>query len=172
MGTPNVLFVFSAPATQWKPLTGSTATTGFCTPDIALIDDGGGDVVLSGIANASPFTYKGKSYTTYPAASATLSVTKNKKPRFAFLVADANANTTTYCLGGLALKNMASGGGSGGANFPEIEVNVASDGSTTLQLQDANKGPANCSVSFDFWVMVQNSSGDLGLIDPLITNAN
>ena len=106
MGTTNVLFVFSAPATQCKTLTGSTATTGICTPDIALIDDGGGDVVLSGIANASPFTYKGKSYTTYPAASATLSVTKNKKPMFAFLVADADAdaNTTTYCLGGLALK--------------------------------------------------------------------
>ena len=51
-----------------------------------------------------PIHVQGKSCTTYPAASAKLSVTKNKKPRFAFLVADANANTTTYCLGGLALK--------------------------------------------------------------------
>lgn len=170
MGTPNVLFIFSNPATQWTPLTGSTATTGFCTPDIALVDDGG-DVTLGSNAASTPFTYKGKVYASYPAAGATLAVGKGKKPRFDFLVADASGTTNTYFLAGVALKNMGSGG-PGGAAFPSTAVNVASDGSTTLQLQDDNKSPSNSSVSYDFWVMVQNSAGDVGLIDPLITNAN
>lgn len=172
MGTPNVLFIFTAPSTQFVPLTGTTANTGFCTPDMALIDNGGNDVVISGTPNNSAFNYKGTTYTTYPSAGATLTVQKNKKPTFSFIVCDASGVTSTYALGGVALKNMGSGGGSGGANFPEVDINVANDGSTTLKLQDDNKGPANSTATYDFWVMVQNSAGDVGLIDPLIVNDN
>ncbi len=172
MGTPSVLVIFTAPSTQFVPLTGSTASTGFCTPDMALIDDGGNDVVISGTPNNAAFNFKGKTYTTYAAASATLTVQKGKQPKFSFIVCDVSGTTNTYALGGVALKNMGSGGGSGGASFPEIDINVANDGSTTLKLQDDNKGAANSTVTYDFWVMVQNSAGDVGLIDPLITNDN
>ena len=172
MGTPNVLFIFSSPSTQWVPLTGTTASTGFCTPNIALLSNGGGDVVLSGTANGTPFNYKGTNYTTYPAASASLTVQKSKKPKFGFNVCDASGATNTYFLGGVALKNMASSGGSGGASFPSASVSTAADGSTTLQLQDDNLGSSNSTAQFDFWVLVQNSSGDVGLIDPLINNEN
>jgi hypothetical protein len=170
MGTPTVLFIFTAPSTQFKALTGSSAGSGFCTPDMALIDNGGNDVVISGTANGSGFNYGGTTYTTYPAASATLTVQKNKQPKFSFIVCDINASTTTYALGGVALKNMGAGGGPGGGAFPSLSVDVANSGMTTLKIQDQNNGPANSTSSYDFWVMVQNSAGDVGLIDPLIMN--
>lgn len=169
MGTPNVFFIFNA-AAQWKPLSGATKTTGFCTPDMALIDDGGGDVTLSGTANTAKFSYKGKDYTTYAAADATLAVQKGRKPKFAFNVADASANTNTFFLAGLALKNLA--GGTGDKSFPALDLSVAKDGTTTLNLKDDNDAGAGTTVKFDFWVLVQNSSGDIGLIDPLVTNTN
>jgi hypothetical protein len=171
MGTPTVLFIFAS-ASQFVPLTGSTASSGFCTPNMALIDDGGNDVVISGTATGSAFNFKGKTYTTYAAAGATLTVQKGKQPKFSFIVCDATTATNTYALCGVALKNMASGGGKGGASFPEVDINVAGDGSTTLKLQDDNKGAANSTATYDFWVMAQNSSGDVGLIDPLIENEN
>jgi hypothetical protein len=168
MAKPNVFFIFSDPSTQWKPLQGAAGTTGLCTPDMALIDNGNGDVVLSGTANALPFTYKGKSYTTYPAASATLAVQRGRQPKFAFNVVDSAGNTTLYFLNGVALKNLAAGG-PGGANFPDLDVKVANDGTTTLNLQDNNQGAA---LSFDALILVQNSLGQVGLIDPLLTNSN
>ena len=172
MAKPNVIFIFSDPTTQWKPLLGPVGTAGLCTPDMALVDDGNGDVTLSGTANPTTFTYKGKAYTTYPASSATLSVQRGRTPKFAFNVVDSSGNTNTYFLNGVALKNMAANGGTGGANFPELDVSVANDGTTTLNLQDDNKGPAGSTTTFDVWILVQDSQGHVGLIDPLVTNNN
>lgn len=172
MGTPNVLFIFSTPSTQWTPLSGNTVKTGFCTPDIALIDSGSGDVSISGTANTSKFVYKGNSYTTYPAASATLVVLAGKSPKFAFNVADSAGLTNTYVLGGVALKNTAKGGGTGGSSFPSTDIAVALDGTTTLNLQNNDLAGKGAIVTYDFWVLVQNSGGDIGLIDPLVTNSN
>ena len=168
MAKPNVFFIFTDPTTQWKPLQGAAGTTGLCTPDMALIDDGNGDVQLGGNANSKPFIYKGKSYTTYPAATATLAVQKGRQPKFAFNVVDSGGNTNTYFLNGVALKNLTAGG-PGGANFPDLDVKVANDGSTTLNLQDNNQGSA---VSFDALILVQDSQGNVGLIDPLVTNSS
>ncbi len=172
MGKPNIIFIFSNVTTQWKPLLGLTSTTGLCTPDMALIDNGNGDVTISGTANPTTFPYRGKTYTTYPASSATLAVQRGKKPTFVFNVVDANGASNTFFLNGAALKNMAANGGTGGANFPDLAVQVANDGTTTLNLQDDNKAAVGATSSFDVWVLVQDSQGNLGLIDPLVTNSN
>lgn len=172
MGKPNVIFIFSNVSTQWKPLLGPASTNNLCTPDMALVDDGNGDVTISGTANPNSFTYKGKSFTTYPASSATLAVQRGRKPKFAFNVVDASGASNTFFLNGAALKNMAANGGTGGTNFPDLEVQVANDGTTTLNLQDDNKAAVGTTSSFDVWVLVQDSQGNVGLIDPLVTNSN
>lgn len=172
MAKPNVIFIFSNPAAQWKPLLGPAGTTGLCTPDMALVDNGNGDVTLSGSANSTTFPYKGKTYTTYPAASATLAVQKGRQPQFAFNVVDASGAANTYVLNGVALKNMAASGGTGGDSFPDLDVHVGNDGSTTLNLQDNNKAAVGTTVSFDVLILVQDAKGQVGLIDPLVTNSN
>lgn len=170
MAKPNIIFIFSNPSTQWKPLLGPAGSTGLCTPDMALIDNGNGDVTISGTTNSGLFTYKGKTYTTYPAASATLAVQKGRQPKFAFNVVDAGGASNTYFLNGVALKNMAGNGSPGGSNFPDLDVNVANDGTTTLNLQDNNQGKPGTTASFDVLILVQDGQGNVGLIDPLVTN--
>ena len=172
MTTASVLLIFSNPSTQWTPLTGSTAKSGFCTPDMVLLD-GGGVVTISSKASGTPYTYKGVSgYTAYPAANVTLVVAKGQSPTLVFNVVDSTGKTNTYFLGGVALQNMASGGGAGGLSFPLTSVGVAADGTTTLSLQNNDQAKSGTTSTYDFWVLVQNSSGDLGLIDPLVTNSN
>jgi hypothetical protein len=171
MATASVLFVFSSPATQWIALTGSTASTGFCTPDMALLD-GGGVVSISTKAAGKSFTYKGKPCTTYPAASVTLVVAAGQSPLLTFNVSDASGNPNSYVMGGIALQNMGTGGGTGGASFPTTSIQVDSLGTTTLSLQNTDLAQKGATTTYDFWVMVQNSNGDVGLIDPLVTNSN
>ena len=172
MGKPNIIFIFSNVTTQWKPLLGAPSTTGLCTPDMALVDDGNGDVTISGTANSSTFTYKGKTYTTYPATGTTLAVQRGKKPTFVFNVVDAGGASNSFFLNGAALKNLGANGGTGGVNFPDLQVQVANDGSTTLNLQDDNKAAVGTTSTFDVWVLVQDAQGNVGLIDPLVTNSN
>jgi hypothetical protein len=171
MGAPTVLFVFATPpGTQWVPLTGTTASSGFCTPSIGLVNDGGGDVTLTSNATPTSFVYNGKNVSIYPSAGATLNVLKGKTPKFSFVVVDSSSptpSTTAYFLCGLALKNITPGGSdNGGTSFPEIDINTDKAGATTLVMQDNNKA----SGTYDFWVMVQDNKGNVGLIDPLITN--
>lgn len=168
MAKPQVLFIFSDPTTQWKPLQGAAGTTGLCTPDMALVDDGNGDVTLNG-QPSTPFIYKGKSYPSYPAATATLTVQKGRQPKFAFSVVGSGSNS--YFLNGVALKNQTAAG-PGGTTFPDLDIKVANDGTTTLNLQDINPGAAGSTTSFDMLILVQDRQGNVGLIDPLLTNDN
>lgn len=167
MGSPNILFVFQQ-ASQWVALTGSRPGSGLCTPNVVVLNDGGGDISVPTPSNGN-FTYKGTSYPTYPTATCTLVVGSQKTPKFSFTATDATASATAYFLTGVALKNAAATGGNGGQSFPGLKVDVDNQtNATTLTLQDNNKGAA----TYDFWVMAQNSAGDVGLIDPLISNTN
>jgi hypothetical protein len=169
MAKPVVLFVFNdPPGSQWVSVTGDTATTGFCTPGMGLVSDGNGDVVLTGTGPSEIFRYGNKDVTLYPSNVVTLSVPKGKAPRFSFLVVDKKSSATAYALCGLALKRNASAlRAGGGSSFPELKVNTESSGITLLTLKNDPNGQ---QVGYDFWVMAQNAVGDVGLIDPLITN--
>lgn len=165
MGSPVVLFVFNDPATQWKSLTGSSATAAPCTPLMGLVSDGNGDVSLNGVGTATPISYGGNTINCYASSGSTLVVGKGKTPNFSFLVVDGSSSSTAYFLCGLALKPIGASPSPGG-NFPGLSVATATNGATTLTMADKGKAAG----TWDFWVLAQNAGRDLGLIDPLITN--
>lgn len=181
MSAVTVMFVFTDPS-QFVPLTGGAARCGLCTPVMALIDPRD-EVAISGAKLDTPVVIDGKSYDAYPtgdgASPTALTVHPGKAPKFQFNVQDnSNPAAVGYYLGGIALKSLASGNGSSKAGeagdvFNAIDVAVdASTGATTLTVQDNNKAAKDSSASYEFWVLVQNSAGDVGLIDPRIVNTN
>ena len=170
MANPKVIFIFSDPKEQWRPLLAEPSAERLCNPDMALVDDGDGDVTICGTANPRLFVYKGKSYATYPAEGTSLTVKRGAKPKFVFRVVDQNGLGNTYFLNGVALRNMDGKGIQTGTIFPDLKIVVGKDGSTKLKLQDENKGQRGTTSKFEFWILVQNSERKLGLIDPLVTN--
>lgn len=174
MGTPTVVFVFNDPCTQWVPLTGNTAKTGFCKPSMGLADTGGNDVTITSADTPKPFNYNGKSIDIYPSPGVTLVVGKGKSPKFSFKVVDAASSNTAYALGGVALKvESITALRDGSTSFPELKVVTDKDGATELTLtNEPDKGPNGKVVTYNFWVMAQDAAGDVGLIDPLIENQN
>jgi hypothetical protein len=177
MANVSVVFVFSQ-SSQFVALTGPNAQSGFCTPYLAVTDNGGGEVVPSG-ASAGSVTIGKTSFQMFPSQGpssnpTTLTVSKNHQPKFNFSVVVPDPNNpskfipaTSYALAGLALKKV----GSNGVDlttFPGLNVSVDKNSITTLSVDDKSSG--NTSATYDFWIMVQNASGDVGLIDPLITN--
>ena len=172
MGAPLVIFVFNKPpGSQWVSLTGGSGKLGFCTPLMGLVDDGGGDMQIQSNDLGVDFPYGNKTVRIYPSDAVTLAVGKGKKPRISFVVLDKDGNTTAYALGGLALKPKAIAVRNGGASFPELKVTTSKSNATVLTLtNDPDQGPHDKVIAYDFWVMVQNADGEVGLIDPLITN--
>lgn len=59
------------------------------------------------------------------------------------------------------------GGKAGSGQFPKVDI-VASGDYTTMALTDRNDD----GTSYEFYVLVQNAAGQLGLIDPRIINQN
>jgi hypothetical protein len=183
MSEVTVMFVFTD-ASQFQPLTGSSPGQGLSTPALVLMD-GKGEVTISGTQLPSQVTIGGKSYDAYPTSDnvntspTVLTVLPGKKPNFQFNVQDSvNPPAGGFYLGGIALKTIPGAGGASKAGeagdvFDAISVTVdANTGATTLKVQDNNKAPQGSSVSYKFWVMVQNASGDVSLIDPRIVNTN
>lgn len=170
MANVTVIFLFQQPG-QWVPLTGSTPGSGLCTPNMIVIDPGAADVTVSGSSNGS-VVYGGTSYATYPAAGTTIQVLKGRQPTFLFAATDGTLSSSSYLLTGIALKNLSTNlSGGGTASFPGVEVStIGRTGYYGVTLQDNNSGAESTSTSYDFWVMAQNAAGDVGLIDPLITN--
>jgi hypothetical protein len=167
---PKILFIFSE-AKQFIPLAGSTAKTGFCTPYMVLTDDGDGSVKIHG--QRHELKIAGKTYQAYPSHGpkdnpTTLLLSKDTTATFCFTVIDDCGSPVAYFLSGLAAQRMASSGNKNAQ--PALSVSVDSHGATILSVVDDNDTRHGSSSTYDFWVMVQNTGGDVGLIDPLITN--
>ena len=170
MGQPVFTFVFTDPS-QFVPL-GTGA--GLCTPDLGMFGDGGGDVLFTGTeAPGSPLMLplppggpgaNSQSVTLMLASSATITVAQGRAPAFTFAVCDGSGNYQTYLLAGVALQNTTKGG-TGVAQFPHLTID-ASSGATLLQLPDQNQD----SNTYEYYVLVQNAAGQIGLIDPRIVN--
>jgi hypothetical protein len=168
MGQPVFAFVFTDPS-QFVPV-----GSGLCTPDMAMFSDGGGDVSFSGTqAPGSPLTLpvppggpgaKSQSVLLMLASSATISLAAKKTPSFTFAACDDSGNYQAFVLAGIALQNT-NAIGTGVAEFPRIRIDVR-DGATLLQLDDDNQDNS----TYKFYVLVQNTAGQLGLIDPRIVN--
>lgn len=169
---PKILFIFSDP-TQFTPLAGTTAETGFCTPYLALTDNGDGSVQIQG--QSSQLTVGGTTYTVYPSHGpagnpTTLLLAANTTATFSFTVVDGRGNSLAYFLSGLAAQRQTASGTQNAQ--PPLTVSVDRAGATTLSVTDYNHNSRDESTTYDFWVLVQNTDGDVGLIDPLITNEN
>ncbi len=170
MAQPQFAFVFSS-ASQFVPVTTSGQ---LCTPDMVMLSDGDGDVTFTGPASpGSPIMLpppggKGqpRSMTLLQSATAAITVKKGKSPTFSFWVCDVSGNYQAYALAGVALQNTQQGG-NGFGQFPKVVIDIESS-ATVLQLSDNNKD----SNPYEFYVLVQNSAGQLGLIDPRIVNQN
>lgn len=178
IAAPQVLFIFSSP-NQFVPLSGTLARTGFCTPLMALTNTGGGAMSISGVG--SNLTIGQNSYTVYPSQGSgtppnftptTLTLNTGFTATIGFSVINSNGSNLAYFLSGLAVKRIGANPGGGGAVFPVLNVAVSNTGATTLSVEDDNDDAGGTSTTYDFWVLVQNAAGDIGLIDPLIVNAN
>jgi hypothetical protein len=168
------MFYFSQPTTQWVGLTGTNPGSGLCTPDLVMIDDGGGDIGVTGTSNGT-VTFDGTTYNTFPAANCTIVVNRRRQPDFTFFSTDSTFSGSVYLLSGLALKTIGGGAGTGSAGFPGVSVGnaVVGKGSSRtnyVSVTMKDHGASTTKTTYDFWVMVQNSGGDVGLIDPMITN--
>jgi hypothetical protein len=170
MGQPVFAFVFTD-ASQFVPIgTGS----GLCTPGMVMFSDGGGEVTFSGTqAPGSPLSLPPppggekvpkQSVLLMVSDTVTITVAKDKAPSFRFAVCDGNGVYQAYALAGIALQNT-SRSGNGVAQFPKTSIEV-DQSATILQLNDDNKD--DCT--YEFYVLVQNAAGQLGLIDPRIVN--
>lgn len=172
MVTANILFVFSNPSTQWVALNGSNAASSLCSPMMVVTNDGGpapgGGRIVVPSGTASNLRVGQNLYTAYPSQGSTLTVAKQTDVSFSFSVVDAQGGTRSYFLAGIAVKNMS---GSGGMVFPNATLQ-STNGGSTLSVEDNNVPTRTSPISYDFWLLVQNATGDVGLIDPLITNMN
>lgn len=167
---PKILFIFSD-AKQFTPLAGTTAKTGFCTPFMVLTDHGDHSVKIHG--KSQELYVDGKKYDAFPSHGpkdnpTTLLLTKDTTATFSFTVIDDCGSPVAYFLSGLAAQRLASAGNKNAQ--PALSVSIDSHGATTLSVVDDNDTRHDRSSTYDFWVMVQNKDGDVGLIDPLITN--
>jgi len=85
-----------------------------------------------------------------------------------FVVTDGsdNGTTGTYVPVGIGFKDQGSVDGEGLQDFPVRKVAVV-DGITQLTIKDRLR----YDTSFDFDLIIQRSSdGDIGIIDPMVTN--
>ena len=173
-----IMFVFTDPA-QFVSLNGSTPETGMCSPLIVLMDGRDGEVTIKGAKETNQVTIDLKLYDAYPSQGpennpTTLTVAATKHPLFQFNVMGVDPKVVSYYLGGLALKsippnNGISQSGDVGGTFQQMAVAVDHyTGQTTLTVQDEPTG----SMTYDFWTLVQDANGNVGLIDPRIVNTN
>jgi hypothetical protein len=168
MNKPSFAFVFSS-SSQFVPIT----TNGqLCTPDMVMFNSnnqvtfpGTGASSNGTITLAPPDEPKSSALLTkYPAAQAAITVDAKKTPTLNFAVCDGNGDYSAYSLAGVALQG---GGKAGSGQFPKVDI-VASGDYTTMALTDRNDD----GTSYEFYVLVQNAAGQLGLIDPRIINQN
>ncbi len=166
MGKPAFAFVFSN-SSQFVPIT----TNGqLCTPDMVMFSSDNQVTFPGSLASpngtitlAPPGQPKSsQQLTLYPAASSSITVDAKKAPTFSFVVCDGNGDYTAYSLAGVALQG---GGKAGSGQFPTVDI-TSSGVTTTMDLTDRN----NDGNSYEFYVLVQNAQGQIGLIDPRIVN--
>jgi hypothetical protein len=79
-----------------------------------------------------------------------------------------------FRLAGIAFRRVRGGGAANGhGNLPKENIRITEDedGSSTIHVTNTwtNHGPAN-TWNWDFFIMVQDEGGDLGIIDPDIEN--
>lgn len=166
MNKPSFAFVFSD-SSQFVPIT----TNGqLCTPDMVMFDSDN-QVSFPGVLAAPSGTItlgppdEPKSatlLTKYPAALSTIAVDPKTEPTLNFAVCDGTGNYGAYSLAGVALQG---GGKAGSGEFPKVDI-ISSGDYTTMALTDRNDD----SNSYEFYVLVQNAQGQIGLIDPRIVN--
>ncbi len=168
MNKPAFAFVFSN-SNQFVPITDGGQ---LCTPDMVMFNSDN-QVAFPGmlaspngtITLAPPDDPKSATLMTkYPAAQATITVDAKKSPTLNFAVCDGTGNYGAYSLAGVALQG---GGKAGSGQFPKVDITTSGD-YTTMALTDRN----NDGNSYEFYVLVQNAAGQLGLIDPRIVNQN
>jgi hypothetical protein len=168
MNKPAFAFVFSN-SSQFVPITDGGQ---LCTPDMVMFNSDnqvafpGTNVSSNGsIMLAPPDEQKSATQLdTYPAAQAAITVDAKKSPTLNFAVCDGTGNYGVYSLAGVALQG---GGKAGSGQFPKVDITTSGD-YTTMALTDRN----NDGNSYEFYVLVQNAAGQLGLIDPRIVNQN
>jgi hypothetical protein len=166
MNKPAFAFVFSD-SSQFVPIT----TNGqLCTPDMVMFSSDnqvtfpGTNVSSNGSIMLAP-PDEPKSATqldTYPAAQSNITVDAKKAPTLNFAVCDGDGDYGAYSLAGVALQG---GGKAGSGQFPKVDITTSGD-YTTMALTDRN----NDGNSYEFYVLVQNAQGEIGLIDPRIVN--
>jgi hypothetical protein len=166
MNKPAFAFVFSD-SSQFVPIT----TNGqLCTPDMVMFSSDnqvtfpGPNAVPSGtITLAPPDDPKSASpLTKYPAAQCAIAVNPKNALTLNFAVCDGTGNYGAYSLAGVALQG---GGKAGSGQFPKVDI-ITSGDYTTMALTDRNADSNN----YEFYVLVQNAQGQIGLIDPRIVN--
>lgn len=123
----------------------------------------------------APYTSAPNQVTTIPATGITLEANGNnikqdglnlivwghQKLSIVFNVTDGSSQPCSVV--GIAISPDGSTDASKKAAFPSAEINNV-DLSLTLKDHDPSQA------SYEFYLLVQNGEGDLGLIDPLITN--
>lgn len=87
---------------------------------------------------------------------------------------DFDLNDTKYRLAGIAFRRVRGNGpGNGHGNMPKgaITVEERFNGTSTVHVQNTwdNHGQPN-TFTWDFFIFVQDESGDVGIIDPDIEN--
>jgi len=169
MGKPTFAFVFSS-SDQFRPVTNGGE---LCTPDMVMFGSDN-EVSFSGtpsvpnptITLAPPGQPKSPQVLNrYQSATVVITVDKGKAPTFNFAVCDGNGDYTAYFLAGVALQNGVKSGVAAG-QFPAVDVVLNNGGYTTLDLTDRNTD----GNGYEFYVLVQNAQGQIGLIDPRIVN--
>jgi hypothetical protein len=182
MPQPLIAFVFNN-ASQFKAV---TAGGQMCTPDIVVFDTNGGEISIAGtLSSPSSISLpppgkpdKSEPVSMYTASSAQITVTKDKSPQLQFVVCDntgANASPpvapsyTSYLLCGIAMRNDNNGNRPDVSRFPGFSV-LVDNGITELQQMDDNSHNNRTQSTYEFYLVVQNASGDIGLIDPKIIN--
>lgn len=174
MANPKFQFIFADPS-QFSALGQPGVPFQACTPNLKMLDDGG-EVSFSGSVPPNPDG-------SFPSDKCQIKVGKGKKPKLHFTVVDHQGSPTAYYLAGLALqqesiqamKKMWADASlrPGGPTFPEMKVTTdPHTGATTLTLDNQNNGQSGKTIDYKFWVLAQDSTGAIGLIDPKITNTN
>lgn len=182
MSQPLIAFVFNN-INQFKAV---TAGGQMCTPDIVVFDTNEGEISITGtLSSTSPVSLpppgkpdKSEQVSVYTASSAKITVAKNRSPQLQFVVCDntgANASPpiaptyTSYLICGIAMRNDDNGNRPDVSRFPGFSVQV-DKGITELQQTDDNTRNNAATSTYEFYVVVQNANGDIGLIDPKIVN--
>lgn len=133
---------------------------------VQLTDDN--KVQLNGDHKAT-FTFAGRAYTGVLCDdTAQITVLGRTQRDFTFSVCASDGRPAPYFLTGVKLNDTADGKGAGPV-FPIVKVDFNGRLSSILTLEDR---PGPQTLNYEMWLMLQNSDGELGLVDPRIVNQN